>query len=450
MAAHFLAGLLAALLPSLVFIWVMVAFCLGVYAAFTKSVRYPEYLFAAYLTGLELLGRMSASGIPHEFIKYAVSVILIVALLRTHKRIAYSFIIFMLMLIPGAFLTDGGSFEETRQLISANLTGPFCLSISVLYFYKKPFNGLALRRLFLFILFPLASILGYLLIRTPDFSEIEFGFQSNFTTSIYGPNQMSSILGLGILIIGLCYFLKIRLFGSNILALSFIGFLLFRGLLTFSRGGMITPLILLAVIFIYFTWKVAGLNRNTVRVMFLASVFSVLAVFLFQYADKITGNKLSDRYKGVKRGKQIEDIDKLTSGRTMIAYLDWQIFKDNALMGVGPGMGNELRKKYGYSDEVAAHVEFSRLLAEHGFLGVIALLIMTLTPLYYFFSTQKILERIFLIAFIGFCFVFMTHAATRIAAPCFLYGFAFVQVIPLPRRIVHLVNRDQEFQTKLN
>ncbi|MDZ7648843.1 MAG: hypothetical protein U5K54_17640 [Cytophagales bacterium] len=39
-----------------------------------------------------------------------------------------------------------------------------------------------------------------------------------------------------------------------------------------------------------------------------------------------------------------EDIDKLTSGRTMIVYLDWQIFKDNPVLGVGVGMGKELRK----------------------------------------------------------------------------------------------------------
>jgi hypothetical protein len=431
LVAHFFLGILTGVFPSGVFIWVMAAFAIGLYTAFTKSIRYPEYTFAAYLVGIELLGRMSASGIPHEFIKYAVSSILMVSMMVKPKPYtSYPFIVFMLLFLPGLLLTDGGGLEENRQLISANLSGPFCLAISALYFYNKPFDMVSLRALFRALLFPLAAILGFMVINTPDLSQIEFGFDSNFATSIYGPNQMSSILGLGILIIGLGYFLKIRLFGSYLLALAFLSFLLFRGLLTFSRGGMITPVILFAVVFIYFTWKVAGFNANTVRMIFFAAIFSGLAIFLFQYTDELTGNKLSDRYKGVKRGKQIDDIDKLTSGRTMIMYLDWEIFQDNPVLGVGAGMAKVLRKKYGYSVEVAAHNEFSRILAEHGVFGIGALLIMFFMPLKRLFSSRKILEQIIVIAFIGFCFVFMTHAATRIAAPCFLYGFAFVSIVP--------------------
>jgi hypothetical protein len=427
---HFLLGIAVGLSPLFVLIWIMAVFCFGLYAAFTKSIRYPEYLFAAYLVGIELLGRMSASGVPHEFIKYAISMIFVVSLLRRPKQIAYSFVIFILLFLPAIFLTDGGSLEKTRQFISANLSGPLCLGISAIYFYKKPFDVLALKKLFLSVLFPLAAILGYLVIKTPDFKEIQFGFDSNLETSVYGPNQMSSILGLGVLILGLSYFLKIRLFGNYLLAIGFIGFLLFRGLLTFSRGGMITPIILLVLVFIYFTWKVAGLNRNTIRIIFFTTVFGVLGILLFNYTNDLTGNKLSDRYRGIKRGKHIEDIDRLTSGRTLIMYIDWEIFNDNLLFGVGPGMGNALRKKYGYSLEVAAHNEFSRILAEHGLFGVGAMLIMLVVPFQRFFLSKKILERIIVIAFIGFCFVFMTHSATRIAAPCFLYGFAFVRILP--------------------
>ncbi|MDZ7648844.1 MAG: hypothetical protein U5K54_17645 [Cytophagales bacterium] len=52
---HFLLGMAAGLAPSLVFIWVMGAFGLGLYLAFTRSIRYPEYLLAAYLTGMRLV-----------------------------------------------------------------------------------------------------------------------------------------------------------------------------------------------------------------------------------------------------------------------------------------------------------------------------------------------------------------------------------------------------------
>lgn len=426
---HFALGLVVGQFPILAFYWVYGVFVLGLIAAYNQSTKYPSYIFAAYLTGIELLGRMSASGLPHEFIKYAVSVILIVSLFRKRKQLTRAFVLFLIVLFPAVFLTDGGSFEESRQLISANLSGPFCLAISVFYFYKRPFNAIAFRRIAIAILFPLASILGYLVVKTPDFSEIEFGFQSNFATSVYGPNQMSSILGLGVLVIGLCYFLKIRLFKSNLVVLSFMGFLLFRGLLTFSRGGMLTPLILLVIIFLYFSWKVAGFNKNTVRIILLTAVFAGMAFVLFNYANQLTGNKLLDRYSGVKGGKQVENIDQLTSGRTQIVLLDWLIFMDNPLFGIGVGMGKYARVQYGYMIEVAAHNEFSRTLAEHGAFGVLALLILVGFPIHYFFKNNAIGERIIIIAFIGFCFVFMTHAATRIAAPCFLYGFAFIKIV---------------------
>lgn len=450
LAIHFMLGIVSTFNQTFVFIWVLSVFIIGIYKAFVKSVHYPPYLFAAYLVGIELLGRMSSTGLPHEFTKYAVCVILLIPIVKRKNSLNFYLLGFMLLLVPAMFLTNGGNLEATRQLISGNLSGPLCLAISGLYFYKLPFDSNSIRRLFLVLLYPLAAILGYMVVKTPDFSEIDFGFQSNFATSIYGPNQMSSILGLGVLIIGLSYFLKIRLFKSELITLAFLGFLLFRGLLTFSRGGMITPVVLLIIIFIYFSWKVAGFNKNTVRIIFIASIFSGLYFLLFNYADDITGNKLSDRYAGRKGDKQIEDIDKLTSGRTQIMVLDWQIFLDNPIFGIGVGMGKAARVKYGYAVEVAAHNEFSRILAEHGALGVVALLILLGLPIAYFYRSNRIVERIVVIAFIGFCFVFMTHAATRIAAPSFLYGFAFIR-IPKNKRALKIhdtLPRQQTFQTR--
>jgi len=449
---HLLLGIVAAFFPSLVFYWVFFVFLAGLYFGLVKSATTPAYIFAAYLAGVELLGRMSSSGLPHEFIKYAITLILLVPLIFRRKEIPYSFVFFLLLLMPAVFLTDGGNFEETRQLISGNLSGPLCLAVSAIYFYNRPLDSQALRKTFLYLLYPLISIVGYLTIKTPDFNEIEFGFQSNFATSIYGPNQMSSILGLGILIIGFAYLIKIRLFGSYILTLAFMGILLFRGLLTFSRGGMLTAAILLIAVFLYLSWKLGGFNQNTIRIILIAAVVGVAAAIAFDYTNKLTGDALYGRYTGIKNGKQVEDIDKLTSGRTIIVYLDWQIFKDNILLGIGPGMGKYYRVKYGYSVQVAAHNEFTRILAEHGLLGAIAIAILILAPLQRFLSSRKIIEKIFIIAFIGFCFVFMTHAATRIAAPCFLYGLAFIKIVSSIQRVPKygFVHRQYAVQTRQN
>jgi len=62
------------------------------------------------------------------------------------------------------------------------------------------------------------------------------------------------------------------------------------------------------------------------------------------------------------------------SGRAKIMALDLEIFRDNFLMGVGPGAARDLRWKYGYGTVVGAHSEFTRMLAEHGLFGLISLL----------------------------------------------------------------------------
>lgn len=445
---HFILGVTAGMFPGLVFYWVLLVFTIGIYGGLNKSFSIPPFLFATYLSSMELLGRMSASGLPHEFTKYAVSAILLLSLFFQPKTFPRAFIAFILLLVPSVFLTDGGNLEETRQLISANLSGPFCLAISVFYFYDRIFDLKNIRKLFQVVLYPLAATVGYLTIKTPDFSEIEFGFQSNFSTSIYGPNQMSSILGLGILIIGLAYFLRIRLFGSHLVSLALFGLLLFRGLITFSRGGMLTPAILLSIIFLYFFWKSGGLNKNMIRTAGIAIIVALVGIVAFNYSNKLTGNALINRYSGVKNGKQIEDINALTSGRTMIVYMDWQIFKDNPVLGAGVGMGKYLRGNHNI--EVAAHNEFSRLLAEHGLFGLSSLLILIFAPVTRFFSNRNIFEKAFLIAFIGFCFVFMTHAATRLAAPCLLFGLAFIRIVPSLKLIQNngFISRQYAFKAR--
>lgn len=427
LAVHFLAGIACGLFPQLAFYWTLVYFGLATFQIFIRGKS--AYTYAAYLVGLELLMRMSRSGIPHEFTKYAVSLLLILELIRKPKSIPLAIIGFVFLLIPSALLSDGGSLEETRQLLSANLSGPFCLAISVAYFFNRLFTSDDLKKVVLHILFPLAAIIGYLFIKTPDLSEVEFGTTSNFQTSIYGPNQMSSILGLGIVLIGVCYLLRIKLTGSYLTVAALVFLLAFRGLLTFSRGGMLTSLITMAIIALFLSWKTIFNQRTFVRMIMYSVVLGIIFWLTFQYANKLTDNALFNRYAGIKENEQVEDIDEITSGRTKIIVIDWNIFLDHPLTGVGVGMARNLRKVYGYGSRVAAHNEFSRLLAEHGILGAMALIILIGLPVQRFFQSRNNFYKAIILMGIGFSFVFMMHSATRIAAPGFLYGLAFVSLV---------------------
>lgn len=425
---HFLLGVFAGNFPAFVFYWTLLFFIYSLVQVVTSS--RPAYIYAAYLVGMELLMRMSQSGVPHEFTKYAVTLLLIVEIFKSRKPWPSGIVIYALVLLPAAFITQGKNLEETRQLISQNLSGPLCLVAATVYFYNRAFNISRLKLVITQILFPLAAILGYLFIQTPDLSTIDFGYGSNFEASVYGPNQMSSILGLGILLIGVCYLMKIRLFESYVVLVFFVGMLAFRGLLTFSRGGMLTSIIILVLIAVFLFWKTIRQQRYFFRTAFYAGIIGILFLFTFRYTNQITGNALLDRYTGKKANQQVESIDEITSGRTLIILIDWQIFLDHPVLGIGAGMGKFFRQSYGYSISVAAHNEFSRMLAEHGFFGVVGIIILLFLPIKRFVNANSPIERVIIIMSVGFCFVFMTHSATRLAAPCFLYGLTFIKVRP--------------------
>lgn len=438
---HLGLGAIFVLEPSLVFYFILSVFLYGLVSVLGIVKRQPAYLFSAYLIGFELMGRMSQSGIPHEFVKYAVTSLLMLEFFQRPRYIPWFILLFVLCLVPGIFLVETSELDEWRKLISLNLSGPLCLSVSVIYFYKRPITIRNVRILLLLVIYPLVTILAYLTIATPDLSEIDFGYQSNFESSIYGPNQMASILGLGILIIGICYLLKIRLFGSSWVALVLVSLFAFRGLLTFSRGGMIAPIILLAVAFLVTLWRTALNKRHFARTIFVSLMVGVIFYLAFSYTNEVTKNALYDRYTGKIRGKQI-DIEKLTSGRTKISTWDLKIFRENVYTGVGVGMAKFYRKAVGSKTEIIAHNEFTRLLAEHGLFGAVAILILFLAPLHRFFEAHFFSNKLISLVMAGFCLVFMTHSATRLAAPCFLFGLAFLdlKIFPAPAHLTPISN----------
>jgi hypothetical protein len=85
--------------------------------------------------------------------------------------------------------------------------------------------------------------------------------------------------------------------------------------------------------------------------------------------------------------------------------------------------------------KVAAHIEFTRLLAEHGVFGLLVILILVFAPLKRFSESKSVYDQILLLMGVGFCFVFMTHAATRIAAPMFVYALGFVTIVSNNKKV---------------
>jgi O-antigen ligase len=112
---------------------------------------------------------------------------------------------------------------------------------------------------------------------------------------------------------------------------------------------------------------------------------------------------------------------------------EFQGFMDHPFLGVGAsGMKQERLEQEG--SIVASHNEVSRLLSEHGMLGIIILLLLIIRPLAY--RTQH-KGNILFYAFLAFWFATINHSAMRIAAPGFIYGLALLHIVHEKKRPLH-------------
>jgi hypothetical protein len=65
------------------------------------------------------------------------------------------------------------------------------------------------------------------------------------------------------------------------------------------------------------------------------------------------------------------------------------------------------------------------MIAEHGSLGILGLIILFLTPLILYIDNKY---NIYLLCFLAFWLVTINHAAMRLAAPAFMYSLSLLKV----------------------
>ena len=134
---------------------------------------------------------------------------------------------------------------------------------------------------------------------------------------------------------------------------------------------------------------------------------------------------MKDRYRSLLEVSETGNLS--GSGRIQIMLIDLQIFYDNILFGVGPGQAVQLRKDYGYRKFVSAHSEFTRLLSEHGILGLLSILciiLMTLIDL----RKRNREEKCIQLGMALLALLTMSHSAMRLAMPGFIFGLAFIRI----------------------
>ena len=345
---------------------------------------------------------------------------------------AYLYWLFLILLVPSIVLSSVTlSFEANiRKAIAFNISGPVCLGVSAIYCYRRNITLDRLKQVLTAFCFPLVAILVYLYLYTPSVKNVVTSTQSNFTTSGgFGPNQMSTVLGFGIFLFFAQMLLhsptkKLQIINGG-LALVFA----FRGLVTFSRGGIFTGIIMVVLLLVVVYLESGLKGRTKIIFIILFSVFAALGVWT--YSSLQTGGLIDKRYanedaRGRKKASQL-------TGREALIESEFQMFLDHPFLGVGVGKNKEYRAEQ-TGIESASHNELTRMLAEHGSLGLLGLLILLLTPLVLYLGHR---QNIFALSFLAFWLLTINHAAMRIAAPAFVYALSLLKVNYIEKPTLH-------------
>jgi hypothetical protein len=400
-------------------------FIFGIYYVIKKQNKNNEALIAAaYIVGSEVFLRMTDGNPLYEISKYGVMIFVFIGMYFSgFSKGAAPYWLFLVLLVPSIVISTFALDFDTdiRKAIAFNISGPVCLGIASLYTYRRRISLEETNSILLSMGLPIVTCMIYLTLYTPNVRDVVTSTQSNYETSGgYGPNQVATILGLGMFI----FFSRIILDSKSkfqILINAFIAVnITYRGMITFSRGGMITGFLMIALLlfFLYFKSNFAGrVKLNYIIVLLVAALIATWSYTSFQ-----TGGLIDKRYANQDAAGRVKKSQ--LTGREEIAEDEIKIFFENPIFGVGVGKGVEVRQ-LDSPGAALSHDEITRMLAEHGSLGVLALLILFFTPLVLYLENKF---NMFLLCFVVFWLLTINHAAMRTAAPAFVYSLSLLNV----------------------
>lgn len=385
-------------------------FTLGLGVGFLVRDRLPNRLIyvVAYITGAELLWRGLGAAVFWEFGKYATILLLGLGLFRFRRLPSASRwpLVYFALLVPSVFLLP--AFD--REAIAFNLAGPFALAVVSMFFERFRLAPAQLKNVLLAILAPAVG-LGVLALQSVFAANVlSFGaaYSDKLTSAGIGPNQVSSILGLGAFAAFLLAVGEDRRPFLRRLMIVLTLWLLAQSALTFSRGGFWTAIAaMLSAGFFLIRDK-----RSRNLLMAAGVTLSLLGYFVaFPALDELTNQSLSVRFR-----------DFGSTGRFQIVQADLLIFQRYPLFGVGPHQSKKLHAlTFRFS---SAHVEYSRMLSEHGSLGLVALLILAAVIAKRFFARLSPRAKAYVVSFTVWALLYMAHSATRLVAPSLMFGLA--------------------------
>ena len=375
---------------------------------------------AAYIVGAEVFWRMRDADIPWETGKYAVVLILGIALARFGRRprsllpVAY----FGLM-VPSVYftVTQMGS-QDAKDQLSFNLSGPLALAVSALFFSSLRFTRDEMRWIYVSLVAPVVSIAYAGVLYFQTHTPTEFGTGSNALTSGgFGPNQVSAAIGLGILVV----FFYLVLGTPNVATTAAFGLLalfLFRQCaITFSRGGLYMAMGGIAAA----SFFLVGDRKSRMRLAGLLIVaLPVLLFVVWPRLESLTGGAIGERFASTE-----------STGRDLLIKGDLETWGENPIMGAGPGLSGKNRLKY--FRVATAHTEYSRMVSDHGLLGFLSLLALIGMSIGALRAASTRVDKAIAVGFLAYSVLSMAVDGMRLAAGSFAFGLAGARLL-VPRR----------------
>lgn len=160
--------------------------------------------------------------------------------------------------------------------------------------------------------------------------------------------------------------------------------------------------------------------------------FVLLAVAFF--ANDLTGNFLLYRYQGkstsdVVQGRSRSKSEYL-SGREEIMESELSAFVENPVLGIGIGRGTLYREASARTQRIASHTEFTRMLGEHGLLGLLAIVCVFMAlPYKHFRQLKNDDNRLWMMVLFILSMFTLAHSGMRMALPSVAFGLAFLWIL---------------------
>ncbi|MCC6759739.1 MAG: O-antigen ligase family protein [Chitinophagaceae bacterium] len=424
----------------LIFWYYLIIFSAGVQFFTRKNLEHLMIYLLGYSLAVEVMARAIGATpfIPDQIGKYlgVVGFAFGLALGGPIKRVSIYGVIMLILSVPALIVAPYDSYKP----VVYNYFGLLALILGVIYCSRQIMTFKNFKELGRIIVYPIISLAVFTFFKAAQIEKIDYGLTANYDSGGGRfTNQVSTLFGLAIGILALAYITRQLLFKHKVIDVLMLMLFLTRGLLTFSRGGMLAAILAIFIIILFPKARAAWQDNETVLRKFSAGpVFAAILIIsiVFLAINSYTDNFLLYRYQGkTERSLQTgfdrsADIDQISSGRYSIMMSDLRMFIAYPALGVGVGYSKIERVNHGGGEGLNAHIEISRLLAEHGLPGLVLVIMIFFYPFFKAYNEPNNYRKSIMLLFLIMGLASTFHSAMRTMITPLLFAFAFINFVP--------------------